>query len=89
VDFILENDNSTILGFIGFFIGGFIGYLSRPSNLWAGGQLPFETVITRGANLEGIETIFVSQAQISFNYLVIGAILGLVIGWIVGKIIRK
>ena len=89
MDFILENDNSTVLGFIGFFIGGFIGYLSRPSNLWAGGQLPFETVITRGANLEGFETIFVSQAQISFNYLVIGAILGLVIGWIVGKIIRK
>ena len=85
----MENDNSTILGFIGFFIGGFIGYLSRPSSVWTDGQLPFETVITRGANLEGFESFFVSQAQISFNYLVIGAILGLVIGWIVGKIIRK
>ena len=54
------------------------------------GQLPFETVITRGANLKGMDQLFVPLAQNSFNItmagLVIGTILGLGLGAIVASL---
>jgi len=83
-----EEDNSSDLAVLGFFAGGFIGYLLRPSHPYIG-QLPFETVITRGAKLEEFDSFLYGPiAEVSFNYIVVGAILGLFIGWTVGKLIR-
>jgi hypothetical protein len=85
-----EQDNSSDLAVLGFFAGGFIGYLLRPSYPYLNiGQLPFETVITRGARLDEFDSFLYGPiAEVSFNYIVVGAILGLFIGWIVGKLIR-
>lgn len=63
---------------LGFFLGGLVGFLLRPS-LPLIGQLPFQTVITRGSNLTGIDMLLKSTAEQSFNYLLIGAIVGAVI----------
>lgn len=80
-----KDDYGQELGFLGFFIGGFIGYLNRPSSPLLG-QLPFETVITRGENLKGFDELLKPLAHISFNYLITGAILGIVVGWVVGAV---
>ena len=83
-----EEDNSSDLGVLGFFVGGFIGYLLRPSHPYIG-QLPLETIITRGAKLDEFDSfLYGPMAEVSFNYIVVGAILGLFIGWTVGKLIR-
>ena len=42
--------------FLGAAIGGFLGFLLRPSVPLVG-PLPFETVITRGANLTGLDSL--------------------------------
>src|SRR5258708_35458674 len=55
--------------------GAFLGFLFRPSVPLLG-QLPFDTVITRGSNLKGFDQILKSFAEESFNYMLIGAILG-------------
>lgn len=63
---------------LGVFISGFVGFLLRPSaNLV--GQLPFGVVITRGATLSGVDELFRGTAEISFNYMLAGAILGVII----------
>src|SRR5260370_33445375 len=54
--------------------GAFLGFLFRPSVPLIG-QLPFNTVITRGSNLQGIDQLLKSFAEESFNYMVIRAIL--------------
>jgi hypothetical protein len=58
--------------------GAFLGFLFRPSVPLLG-QLPFNTVITRGGNLQGIDQLLKSFAEESFNYMLIGAILGAVV----------
>ncbi|MHB1544354.1 MAG: hypothetical protein ACYCS1_09155 [Gammaproteobacteria bacterium] len=68
--------------------GAFIGYLLRPS-IWPIGQLPFLTVITRGANLRGMDLLLQSTAQQSFNDLLIGAVAGAVLGYVVNQVIAK
>lgn len=60
---------------IGFFVGGFIGFLMRPSVLLIG-QLPFGTVVTRGSALSGIDQLLVPTAQQSFNVMMLGALIG-------------
>lgn len=77
-----------ILGVVGFFLGGSIGFLLRPSAFLVG-QLPFETVIARGSNLSGLEGLLISTAETSFNYMLIGAILGAIGGLVVGLIAFK
>jgi hypothetical protein len=77
-----------ILGIAGLFLGGGIGFLLRPSAFLVG-QLPFETVIVRGSNLGGLDRLLVSTAQTSFNYMVVGAILGAVAGFVIGLIAFK
>lgn len=72
----------------GVFIGGLIGFLLRPSAPLIG-QLDFGTVITRGSNLSGLDTLLVSTAQISFNYLLVGVILGTVSGVLIGLMTSK
>lgn len=74
-----------ILGITGFLVGGFIGFLLRPAAFLVG-QLPFETVIARGSNLSGLDKLLVSTAQTSFNYMLVGAILGAVAGFVIGLI---
>jgi hypothetical protein len=65
-------------GFGGFLLGAFVGFLLRPSVPMLG-QLPFEVVITRGANLTGANVLMRSAAERSFNYTLVGAIIGAVV----------
>jgi small basic protein len=65
----------------GLLIGSFVGFLLRPSVPLVG-QLPFTTVITRGANLRGLDQLLLGHAQTSFNYLIAGMILGAIVGLI-------
>jgi|SRR5947209_6831085 len=65
-------------------IGGFIGFLLRPSGLT--GQLPFDVVITRGSNLKGLDELLVPLAQTSFNYMLAGAILTAIVGTFIGMV---
>jgi hypothetical protein len=74
-------------GSIGFFLGGFLGYLIRPANFLVG-QLDFAIVISRGANLKGLDQMLIPLAQMSFNYLMIGAIIGMLLGTLVGYLLQ-
>jgi hypothetical protein len=69
------------LSTVGLLIGGVVGFLLRPS-VPLMGQLSFSTVITRGANLHGLDQLLVGYARTSLNYLIAGTLLGAVIGLI-------
>lgn len=71
------------IGAVGCLAGGFVGFLLRPSAFMVG-QLPFKHVITRGESLQGVERVFMSLAQESFNVMLTGAIIGLVAGLVIG-----
>lgn len=71
----MSREKGALLGAV---LGGLVGFLLRPS-LPLIGQLPFSTVITRGSNLSGIDMLLKSTAEQSFNYLVIGVIVGAVV----------
>lgn len=73
---------------LGFCLGAFVGFLLRPSVSLIG-QLPFETVITRGSNLTGLNAILRPAAEQSFNYMLVGAIVGTVILGIWAGLARK
>jgi hypothetical protein len=75
-------------GLIGLVVGGVVGFLLRPSAFLVG-QLPFETVITRGERLKGIDLLFKPTAETSFNYVLVGAIIGIVIGVVLSHFIPK
>ena len=64
---------------LGAVAGGTIGFLLRPS-VTIVGQLPLEVVLTRGSNLRGIEAVYKSAAETSFNYVLAGALIGGVAG---------
>ncbi len=72
---------------VGPLIGGVIGYLLRPAVI--GQQLPFSSVITRGANLEGANELLKGFAETSFNYLIAGLLVGAVVGLTVDKFLKK
>jgi hypothetical protein len=76
------------LAIVGFVVGGVVGFLLRPSVPLLG-QLPFTTVITRGANLRGLDQLLLGYARSSFNYLVAGIVLGAVVGLIASTPIEK
>jgi len=76
------------LGIVGFIAGGFIGFLYRPSALFIG-QLPFDVVITRGANLKGFDQVLLPLAQSSFNNMMTVAVIGAAIGIIIGLLITR
>ncbi len=61
----------------GVLLGAFVGFLMRP-NVPLVGQLPFGVVLTRGSYLTGVDTLVRSSAEQSFNYMLIGAIIGAV-----------
>jgi hypothetical protein len=77
-----------VLGIAGFFVGSCIGFLLRPSAFLVG-QLPLETVIARGSNLSGLDRLLVSTAETSFNYMMVGAILGAIGGVVIGLIASR
>ena len=72
----------------GIFLGGVVGFLVRPS-VPLMGQLPFTTVITRGANLRGFDQLLLGYARTSFNYLLAGLVLGAIVGLIAAFAIEK
>lgn len=82
------NTSSLGIGGIGLLVGGFIGFLSRPSGVLAG-KLPFFHVLTRGATYEGVDQVLINLAQESFNVMLIGAIVGMAAGIILGYFLRK
>jgi ABC-type Fe3+ transport system permease subunit len=73
---------------VGFFVGSLIGYLVRPS-IPIIGQLPFESVVSRGSTLRGADQLFISVAQSSFNYLLFGGIVGGLVMGAIGYSISK
>jgi ABC-type nitrate/sulfonate/bicarbonate transport system permease component len=72
----------------GILMGGVVGFLLRPT-VPLMGQLPFTTVISRGANLQGLDQLLVGYARTSFNYLLAGLIFGAVIGLVVSFVMDK
>lgn len=86
----MENSNGPMIGIgiVGLLIGGIIAFLARPSAFLVG-QLPFGDVITRGANLKGLDQMLVPIAQQSFNTMLIGAIIGAVAGIVTGYFVGK
>ena len=76
------------LGIVGFLAGSLIGFLYRPSALIIG-QLPFSTVITRGANLKGVEQMLIPMAQTSFNNMMVAAVIGADIGIVIGLLFSR
>jgi len=73
---------------VGAGVGLFIGYLLRPS-VALGGQLPFIAVITRGSTLQGLDQMLIPAAQTSFNYMLVGGIVGAVGGFLTTKFMSK
>lgn len=73
---------------IGAVLGGVIGFLLRPS-IPLIGQLPLGTVLSRGSNLSGLDILLKGVAEQSFNYLVVGIILGAAAGFVAGKLNGK
>src|SRR5947208_16638777 len=72
----------------GLLIGSVVGYLLRPSVPFMG-QLPFTTVITRGANLRGFDQLLTGYARTSFNYLIAGMVVGAAVGLIAAFVIAR
>lgn len=70
-----------IFAVLGILVGGYIGFMLRPSLLLVG-QLPFEKIIFAGLNLKGVDQLFVKTAQTSFLYMALGAAGGLIVGLI-------
>ena len=68
--------------FVGGAIGAVIGFLLRPSVPLIG-QLPLGTVLTRGGNLSGLDSILKGAAETSCNYMIVGALIGAVVGWFI------
>ncbi len=76
------------LGAGGFFVGGLIGFLLRPSAFLVG-QLSFDQVISRGANFTGMDQMLIPLAQKSFNIMLGVAVVGAVVGALIGQYISK
>ncbi|WP_321420154.1 hypothetical protein [uncultured Methanomethylovorans sp.] len=70
--------------FIGLALGGITGFLLRPSVPLVG-QLPLETVLTRGSELKGFNAMLIPYAETSFNYVLAGAIIGAGFFWFFSK----
>lgn len=76
------------LGILGLIAGGGLALLFRPSAPFVG-QLPVEVVLTRGAELHGLNQLLVSIAERSFNVMVLGALLGVAAGILTSDLLRS
>jgi hypothetical protein len=74
-------------GISGFIAGGLIALILRPSAPLIG-QLPVETVFSRGAALTGLDEILVPTAERSFDLMLLGALIGLAAGIAASKLLR-
>ena len=83
-----SNSLAIQLGIVGFVAGGVLGFLYRPSAFLIG-QLPFDVVIIRGANLKGMDQVLIPLAQSSFNNMLTIAFVGAVIGIVAGILLSK
>jgi len=70
----------SVVGFAvaGAVLGTLLGFLVRPSVPLIG-QLPLGVVLTRGAALNGVDVLLRSTAEQSFNYLIVGGVIGAVL----------
>ena len=75
----------TVFTLVGLLLGGVVAFLLRPAAPLVG-QLRFETVLSRGAHLEGIQVLLKPIAERSFNYLIAGLTLGAVVGFAVAHL---
>jgi hypothetical protein len=73
---------------IGGVVGGLLGYWFRPSAPLLG-QLPFETVLSRGQNLRGLDLLLKGVAERSFNYIVVGVVVGCLTGFLLTTIMQN
>jgi hypothetical protein len=73
--FLRDRTGGASLVLLGGAVGGVLGYLLRPSIPMLG-QLPFQAVITRGESLSGMDLMLKGAAETSFNYMVVGALIG-------------
>lgn len=69
---------------IGGMAGGLVGYWFRPSVPLLG-QLPFEVVASRGQSLRGLDVVFSGIAEQSFNYIVVGVVIGCCAGFVLTR----
>ena len=76
------------IGLPGIVAGGFVAFLLRPATA-LGAKLSFATVISRGTALKGADLLSVPVAQASFNYLLVGAIIGFAVGMVIGYFIHQ
>ena len=76
------------IGFLGLLLGGFVGFLLRPSSSLVG-RVSFIETLTRGATLEGVDQVLINLAHKSFDVMIAGAIIGLIVGLILGYLVKK
>ncbi len=79
-----KSDGSQIAAFTitGALVGCLAGYL-----LGTPPSLPFEVVITRGADLKGFDTLMRPAAEAAFNWMLAGGALGLFAGFGLGSLL--
>jgi hypothetical protein len=77
-----------LLGAVGVFVGGLVGFQMRPAVMFIG-QLPFQTVVTRGSGLSGIDQLLISTAQQSFNVMLVAAVMGGVIAFGLSHVVNS
>ena len=65
--------------------GGAIGFFLRPTDI-LGQQLPLSMVLSRGANLQGLDRLLIPLAQRSFNEMAAGLLIGAVLGVVVAAL---
>lgn len=66
-------------------VGGITAFLLRPTDIF-GHQLPLSVVLTRGADLQGLNRLLVPLAHRSFNEVVAGLLLGAILGALVSAL---
>ena len=82
----IRRGNGLIL--LGLAAGAIVGFLLRPS-ITLVGQLPLGVVLTRGATLKGLDVMLKPFAETSFNYIIVGALIGLGAGIAISRIGRS
>ena len=65
--------------------GGTAAFLLRPTDIF-GHQLPLSVVLTRGADLHGLNRLLIPLAHHSFNEVAAGLLLGGVLGGLVSAL---